>query len=165
MHLTFHTNSRGCWKPRLATHIFSPSVSLCCSLRLNWSSRSDNLALSVLISSQACLSVTDWSQMALLRGDNSSFYQTGPQQHANLKTLNLKSRGASWKWLCDVKEIMDLSTWMLPGSANLHAAVQAADVHATSHVQAEADVGTTAAAVKCKTLPNRFCTNRFFPFV
>lgn len=115
MHLTFHTNSRGCWKPRLATHIFSPSVSLCCSLRLNWSSRSDNLALSVLISSQACLSVTDWSQMALLRGDNSSFYQTGPQQHANLKTLNLKSRWASWKWLCDVKEIMDLSTWMLPG--------------------------------------------------
>lgn len=85
MHLTFHTNSRGRWKPCLATHIFSLSVSLCCSLRPNWSSWSDNPALSALISSQACLSVTDWSQMALLRGDNACSYQTGRQQHANLK--------------------------------------------------------------------------------
>lgn len=35
-------------------------------------------------------------------------YQTGRQQHAKLKTLNLKSRRASWKCLCRVKEIMDV---------------------------------------------------------
>lgn len=162
MHLTFHTNSRGCWKPCFTTHIFSPSVSLCCSLRPNWSSRSDNPALSMLISRQACLSVTDWSQMALLRGDNSSFYQTGRQQHANLKTLNLKLHWASWKSLCNVKEIMDVCKQILPSSVK-H--LQTADVQTTSNFQSEVGVNTTAAGIKCNIHCKRIHSNICFPYI
>lgn len=84
MHLTFHTNSEDaeslCFNQ---PHAFSLCLSR--SLCPNWSSRSDNPVLSALISSQACLSITDWSQMASLGEDGSSFYQKDRQHRASPK--------------------------------------------------------------------------------
>lgn len=82
MHLTFYTNS-GDAESHASPHAFS--LCLSCSLCPNWSSRSDNPVLSALISSQACLSITDWSQMALLGKDVSSFYQKDRRHHASPK--------------------------------------------------------------------------------
>lgn len=150
MHLTIHTNSRGCWKLCLATHIFSLSVSLCCSLSPNWSSWSDNPALSALISSQACLSVTDWNQMTLLREDNTSSKQKGRQLHANLKpwTLNHAEHPGNGSVILK-RDIMDVFKQMRPGSANLHSGMQTADDHMTSHRQAEVGVHTTVEGFNC----------------
>lgn len=64
MHLTYYTESEdaeSCASP----HTFS--VSLRAALGPNWSGRPDNPVLPALISSQACLGTTDWSQMALAR--------------------------------------------------------------------------------------------------
>lgn len=44
---------------------------------------------------------------------------------------------------------MDVLKQMLPGSANLHGVMQTADVHTTSHLQAEVGVHTTAEGFKC----------------